>query len=86
MTIHWEYSRDDRTSVRYFVDDSAVGRDDPGFDRVLELVSASEEPVTLRVRELSLGGADLDDELPFAPRVAELRQRLGGRALLYELL
>lgn len=84
MTISWEYGDADRVSVTYFVDDELVGNDDAGFDRVLELVSASEGAVTLRVRDGSLGGRDLTDELPFARRVEELRQRLGGRSLRYE--
>jgi hypothetical protein len=84
MIIRWEYGCADRASVSYYVDDEPVGDDETDFDRVLELVSASEEPVTLCVRELSLRG-DLTDELPFARRVGELRQRLGERSLLYEL-
>jgi hypothetical protein len=84
MTLRWE--RSGTGSVSYFVDGEPVGSDESGFERVLDLVSASDEPLTLHVRELSLGGGGLADELPFAPRLDELRRRLGERKLLYELL
>jgi hypothetical protein len=85
VTLRWEYVGDDRSSVRYFVDDEPVGSDEAGFDRVLEIVSASDEPLTLRVLEPGLGGTNLLDDLPFAPRLDELKERLDGRPLLYQL-
>lgn len=79
MTIRWEMEGD---SVRYFVDDEPV--DD--FDDVLERVAAGpEEPVTLQVVQLGLGGADLADTLPFGERLGELEERLGSRRLEYAI-
>ena len=56
------------------------------FDDVLERVAAGpEEPVTLQVSELGVGGEDLADSFPFAARMGELQARLGTRELRYEL-
>ena len=77
MTIRWET---ERGTVRYFVDDEPV----ESFDDVLERVDAApQEPVTIQVSELGLGGTDFVDELPFA--LGELSERLEGRPLLYQL-
>ena len=79
MTIRWETEGD---AVRYFVDDEPV----ESFDDVLERVAAGlEEPVTLQVSELGVGGEDLADSFPFAARMGELQARLGTRELRYEL-
>lgn len=85
MTLRWEHAAEDPGSAMYYVDDVAVGRGDAGFDRVLELVAASDERLTIDVGELFLdGGGSLHDSLPFKDRVDELRQRLGRRELDYE--
>lgn len=79
MTIRWQTEGD---RVRYFVDDEPVD----SFDEVLDRVAAGpEEPVTLQVTELGLGGADLVDSLPFAARMGEFEERLGERELRYQL-
>jgi hypothetical protein len=79
VTIRWETEGD---VVRYFVDDEPVET----FDEVLERVAAgAEEPVTLQVSELGLGGDDLVDSLPFAARMPELEERLGSRRLEYAI-
>jgi len=79
VTIRWETSGD---GVRYFVDDEPVD----SFDDVLERVAAGpQEPVTVRVSELELGGADLVDSLPFAERMGELEEQLGSRRLEYAI-
>ena len=79
MTIRWET---ERGTVRYFVDDEPVAT----FDDVLERVAAGpEEPVTLQVSQLGVGGEDLVDSLPFAARMGELEERLGDRELRYKL-
>jgi hypothetical protein len=44
-----------------------------------------DEPVTLEVSELKLGGADLGDSLPFAERMGELEERLGSRRMEYAI-
>jgi hypothetical protein len=77
VTIRWET---ERGTVRYFVDDEPV----ESFDDVLERVAAGpEEPVTLQVSELGVGGEDLVDSLPFAARMPEFEERLGERRLEY---
>lgn len=79
MKIRWETSSD---GVRYFVDGAPV----EDFDAVLDRIAADpEEPVTLHVTALGLGGADLIDSLPFAARMGELEERLGARELHYQL-
>jgi hypothetical protein len=79
VTIRWETEGD---SVRYFVDDEPV----ESFDDVLERVAAGpQEPVTIQLSELGLGGADLVDSLPFAARMGELDARLGSRRLEYAI-
>jgi hypothetical protein len=79
VTIRWETEGD---GVRYFVDDEPVD----SFDDVLDRVAGGpEEPVTLHVSELGLGGADLVDSLPFASRMIELEERLGARELRYQV-
>jgi hypothetical protein len=75
VTIRWETEGD---AVRYFVDDEPV----ESFEDVLERVAAGpEEPVTLQVSELGVGGEDLADSLPFAARMGELEEQLGPRRL-----
>jgi hypothetical protein len=79
VTIRWETEGD---VVRYFVDDEPVET----FDDVLVRVAAGPvEPVTIKISELGLGGADLVDSLPFAERMTELEERLGGRELRYQV-
>jgi hypothetical protein len=79
VTIRWQTEGD---RVRYFVDDEPVD----SFDEVLDRVAAGpEEPVTLQVTELGLGGADLVDSLPFAARMGELEERVGSRRLEYAI-
>jgi hypothetical protein len=79
VTIRWQTVGD---RVRYFVDDAPV----ESFDDVLDRVAAGpDEPVTLQVSELGLGGEDLVDSLPFGERMAELEDRLGERELRYKL-
>lgn len=85
MRIRWEHVAGDPGPVTYYVDDVAVGMDDAGFDRVLELVADSDAGVTIKVGEPVLDGAgSLHDSLPFRARLEELQERLGGRRLDYE--
>ena len=53
MRIRWEHVAGDPGPVTYYVDDVAVGMDDAGFDRVLELVADSDAGVTIEVGEPS---------------------------------
>ena len=85
MRIRWEHVAGDPGPVSYYVDDVAVGMDDAGFDRVLELVADSDAAVTIAIGEPVLDGAGgLHDSLPFRARLDELQQRLGPRRLDYE--
>jgi hypothetical protein len=84
MRVRWQREGDE-AAVRYLVDDRPVGSGDAGFDRVLELVDASDGPVTIAIGELSAGGESVEAGLPFAARLPELQERLGGRRLDYDL-
>jgi hypothetical protein len=84
ITVRWESAPRDPSSVRYYVDDSPVGDDDRGFDRVLELTRSRDADVTLRIRQGTLGGGDLTDSFPFKHRMKELQDGLGKRKLIFE--
>jgi hypothetical protein len=84
ITVRWEPAPGDPSSVRYYVDDSPVGDDDQGFDRVLELTRSHDGDVTLRIHQGTLGGADLTDSFPFKHRMKELQEGLGERRLIFE--
>jgi hypothetical protein len=83
MTIRWQRAAGDPATMCYFVGDEPTGSGDAGFDRVLERVAATDEPVTVLVPETSLGGADFTDDLPFAARMDELQRCLGARQLRF---
>ena len=82
LTIRWE-----STSGRivYFVDDSPVGEDDVGFDRILDVIrSKSDVKVVLRMSQAgSLGGASLTNSLPFGNRFGELSALAGPNRLSF---
>lgn len=86
LTISWEPSPEDPSRVAYFLDGSPAGEGDRGFDRVLDAVRSQKNiEVILKVRGVtSLGGADLDESLPFGARLEELREALGENKLGYE--
>lgn len=85
LTIRWEASPEDPAHVTYFVDGTAVGDGEAGFERVLQLVRAEDDAqVTLSIGpHASLGGGPLSDVLPFGARVDELQQAAGGHAISY---
>jgi hypothetical protein len=86
MRVRWQRAASDPKSVTYYVDDVAVGADDAGFDRVLELIDASQEGVTLGLSELPVdGGGSLRDLVPFDARFDELERCIGDRGLSYGL-
>ena len=85
MTIKWEHPGGDPAHVMYYVDDSPVGVDNEGFDRILDAIRLNNNvQVTLRIRNVSVGGESLIDTLPFRERFNELREALGHSKLIYE--
>ena len=84
--IRWDFTGGDPPRVMYYVDDSPVGEDNSGFDRILDLIRSRKNiQVTLKIdRTSSLGGGSLVDSLPFRERFNELREELGENKLIYE--
>jgi hypothetical protein len=86
LTIRWDTTPGDPPRVTYYVDDTPVGEDDVGFDRILDLVRAEDDTrVTLHIRSSpSLGGGPLADALPFRDRLDELQAAVGEHAVAYD--
>jgi hypothetical protein len=86
VTIRWDIIPGARSRTVYYVDDVAVGEDDGGFDRVLDMVrSHGPGQVTLKIREISsLGGDSLTNALPFRAKADELTAAAGENRIVYE--
>jgi hypothetical protein len=86
FTIRWEITLGDPPCVTYYVDESPVGEDDNGFDRILNMIrSHKNTQVTLKIQYIySLGGGNLIDSLPFRKRFNELREALGENKIIYD--
>lgn len=88
MTIRWELVPEDIHRVMYFIDDSPVGENDEGFNKILETIRMySNIKVTLKIQSISsLGGHSLKESLPFRERFDELRKILGENKLVYDFI
>jgi len=86
IRIRWETTQGNLSHNVYFVNDSPVGEDQIGFDKILDLIKINKEAdVILQIRQISsLGGNNIVDTLPFKDRFAELKKALGSRSLTYE--
>jgi hypothetical protein len=87
LTIRWEKSAGEAARTTYFVNDTAVGEDDGGFDKVLETIrSQKDAKVILKIVSISsLGGESLVGSLPFRKRFEEFRSSVGTKGYVYEL-
>jgi hypothetical protein len=86
ITVRWETAPGDVRHVMYFIDDSPVGEDDNGFNKILETIRKHKKiQVTLKIQSIpSLGGSPLIDSFPFKKRFNELKETLGENKLIYE--
>ena len=85
MTIRWEVVPGNPAQVMYYVDDSPVGRDNEGFDQILDAIRSNKNmSATLRIRSVSEGGKSLIASLPFRERFTELKEALGENKLTYD--
>jgi len=85
ITIRWEVVPGNPAQVMYYVDDSPVGRDNEGFEQVLDAIRSNKNvQVSLRIRNVSVGGESLIASLPFRERFTELREALGENKLTYD--
>jgi hypothetical protein len=86
LTLRWKLIPGDPPHTMYYIDDSPVGEDDNGFDRILDVIRSHKNiRVILKIQSISsLGGSSLKDSLPFRERFNELREALGENQLIYE--
>ncbi|MGA9365508.1 MAG: hypothetical protein WBW16_14185 [Bacteroidota bacterium] len=85
MTVRWEHAPGDIHHVMYFIDNSPVGEDDEGFDKILDTIRTYKNiQVTLIIQHTPSGGNTLEDSLPFRERFDELIEALGKNKLIYE--
>jgi hypothetical protein len=86
LTVRWDYLPGDPPKVAYYIDDAAVGEDDSGFDRILQMIRSQKDvQVTLSIRQLNaLGGQSLRDSLPFGKRFDELSEAAGDNKIVYD--
>ena len=86
MTISWEMNPGDPPHTIYIVNGLSVGEDNPGFDKILDMIRSSEKiEVILKINQISsLGGDSLINTFPFKDRFTELRKALGKNKLVYE--
>jgi hypothetical protein len=86
LTIRWEGCAGEPARTTYLVNDTAVGEDDSGFDRVLEIIRSQQDAkVILKIVSISsFGGKSLIDTLPFSNRFEEFRSSVGAKGYVYE--
>ena len=86
MIIRWEISSEDPPNTIYFVNDSKIGTNDIGFDKILKIIRLNKKiKVVIKISHISsLGGHSLINTLPFKDRFDELKNALGTNKLIYE--
>ena len=87
LTIRWEPAPGNPERTKYYVDETEVGDDDAGFDKIIELIRSDQDvEVILKIQGLhsALGGGSLRDSMPFGQRIEELTEALGANQLTYD--
>jgi hypothetical protein len=86
LPLRWELRPGNPPHVMYYVDNSPLGEDDSGFDKILDMIRSRKNiQLALRMQYISpLGGGDLIDSLPFRNRFNELIEELGENKITYE--